>query len=239
MDKYKASILFTRPVDQQLVEKARAASINVVALPFISVASLPSEKILQSLSHLPKADCTVVFTSASAVDAIAGFKPDTSNWNVYCLSGGTLRSVRSCLADVTVSGVADDATALAYKIIEDKAIKEVHFFTGNLHLKGLPKILAEAGIEVHIHEVYNTILTPSVITEDFDGIAFFSPSAVESFFSVNQTRKETILFAVGALTAASLQSQGNEVVISPAPDQAILADHIIEYFNSKHNKIKD
>ena len=77
-----------------------------------------------------------------------------------------------------------------------------------------------------------------MVTEDYDGVVFFSPSAVESFISVNAVRKEATLFAVGQFTAASLRSFANEVIVSPTPDPILYIDHIIDYYNKKHDKNK-
>jgi uroporphyrinogen-III synthase len=68
----------------------------------------------------------------------------------------------------------------------------------------------------------------------YDGIAFFSPSAVESFFSINTVPEATRLFAIGETTAASISAYcSNPVVISDSPEKEALVRRMIDYFQLK------
>ena len=70
------------------------------------------------------------------------------------------------------------------------------FFSGNLRRDVLPTILKENKITFNEIEVYETNLTPKKISSKFDGILFFSPSAVESYLKLN-TIKDEICFCIG------------------------------------------
>ncbi len=84
---------------------------------------------------------------------------------------------------------------------------------------------------VHEVVVYETVETPTVAADDIDAILFFSPSAVKSFFSVNQLKSGAICFAIGATTAAAVKEySGNKVFISEAPTQEALLDLIIKTY---------
>src|SRR5258706_9822828 len=43
----------------------------------------------------------------------------------------------------------------------------------------------------------------------YDGILFFSPSGVESFFNTNEVNEQTILFAIGNTTATEIKKYTN------------------------------
>ena len=82
-------------------------------------------------------------------------------------------------------------------------------------------------------EVYQTKLAPFKISdqENFDGIMFFSPSAVESYFSNNKIKKE-ICFCVGNTTAAALEElKIKNIVVADLPtvEDTIIA--VFEHFN--------
>jgi uroporphyrinogen-III synthase len=81
--------------------------------------------------------------------------------------------------------------------------------------------------------VYNTIEKPQAVSKKYDGILFFSPSAVRSFFQKNKINAETILFAIGQTTARELRNYSNNTtVISEIPDtEKVIAD-VIKYFST-------
>jgi uroporphyrinogen-III synthase len=94
--------------------------------------------------------------------------------------------------------------------------------------------LKQAGIKVHEKVVYRTMLTPQEITRSYDGIAFFSPSTVESFFSVNKMAPETVIFAIGGTTAAAVRERcDNGILVSGSPDAEMTIRRMINYFEHK------
>jgi uroporphyrinogen-III synthase len=127
---------------------------------------------------------------------------------------------------------ANNATNLAQKIIES-GVKEIVFVCGNKRRDELPVLLNKAGIEIHELTVYETTKTPIVISEDFDAILFFSPSAVQSFFSVNQLKKNTACFAIGETTAGSISDvTNNRIIISKSPSQEEMLASVHFYFQN-------
>lgn len=79
--------------------------------------------------------------------------------------------------------------------------------------------------------MYRTVLTPQKVERSYDGIAFFSPSAVESFFSVNTIGLRVPLFAIGRTTEASLRSRvPNPVFTAGEPDKTVLIRKMIDFF---------
>jgi uroporphyrinogen-III synthase len=98
----------------------------------------------------------------------------------------------------------------------------------------LPERLTRKGIFVQEVPVYETASTPQKISGDFDGIIFFSPAAVKSFFSANALQEKTILFAIGKTTADTLtENCENEVILSHSPVKELLIEQAIDYFQNK------
>jgi uroporphyrinogen-III synthase len=71
------------------------------------------------------------------------------------------------------------------------------------------------------------------IDKVYDGILFFSPSAVESFFSKNKLPEQTVLFAIGNTTAKTIHRRycNNRIMISDQPGKDELIEQAIEYFS--------
>jgi uroporphyrinogen-III synthase len=172
---------------------------------------------------LPGAPSVVVFTSVNAVEAVRG-----SGWKIFCTSGATRRKVAERFGEPAIAGTADSAAELAATIVGEGWVKAVWFFCGEQRRNELPARLKQAGIELHEVVVYRTKLTPRKIGRDYDGIAFFSPSAVESFFSVNKIPVHTRLFAIGGTTAETIRRYcDNPVTTSGQPDAELLINQII------------
>jgi uroporphyrinogen-III synthase len=132
-----------------------------------------------------------------------------------------------------IMATAEYGKDLAQKIVE-YGVKEIVFFCGNKRRDELPTILREHNIAVHEVIVYETVEVPSVATNDIDAVLFFSPSAVNSFFSVNQLEKQTVCFAIGTTTADSIADYtDNKVIISEAPSQEMMLASLRFYFENK------
>lgn len=169
-----------------------------------------------------------VFTSSNAVKIILTSGIALQSKKMACISGETKKLLIE--NDIAVNIEADDAKSLADKLAQAKT-KSVVFFCGNIHRDELPQTLKVAGIEVDEVIVYQTHLTPVVVNEYIDGILFFSPSAVDSFFIKNQLSSTTVCFCIGPTTARHLASKTTATIqIAASPSQEKLIDQVINYF---------
>jgi uroporphyrinogen-III synthase len=97
----------------------------------------------------------------------------------------------------------------------------------------LPELLKKKNIGVNEIIVYKTIITPQKIEKKYDGILFFSPSAVKSFFEKNILDGQTVLFAIGSTTADKIRKfSKNKIVVSDVPDKTTLLNKAISYFQT-------
>ncbi|HEX9150948.1 MAG TPA: uroporphyrinogen-III synthase, partial [Flavobacterium sp.] len=86
--------------------------------------------------------------------------------------------------------------------------------------------------EVNEIVVYQTIAVPFKVEKKYHGILFFSPSAVESFFSNNKVTGQTVLFAIGKTTAMALKKYcNNKIITSDEPGKENLVRKMMEYFS--------
>jgi len=235
MQKSNWYILSTWPLSKTIVEDALQQGVVIEEVSFIETAPIIDEGLQKWLQAFSKQAITAVFTSMNAVEAVADVIKQKVDWTVYSIGSATQRFVAEKLG-VEVKAAAAYAAELADKIIAD-APAEVHFFCGNIRRDLLPQKLTEAGIRVHEIVVYQTIETPKRILKHFDGILFYSPSAVNSFFSVNTVDEDTQLFAIGTTTAEAVQQyHHNNVIIAMHPGKEELVQQAIRHFNKKTNE---
>ncbi|HZJ59948.1 MAG TPA: uroporphyrinogen-III synthase [Chitinophagaceae bacterium] len=233
MSQNKIFILSTRLVDDEFIREAKAKDVFVDVMPFIRTESISSTELQKKIKQALSISKTVVFTSNNAVEAVISEIEDQKiTWRIFCIGHSTKRSVEEYFGKKSIAGVADNAKELAQLIIS-AGISEATFFCGDQRRDVLPDQLRKNNIEVKEVVVYKTVATPGKIKKKYDGILFFSPSAVKSFFQENKLDQQVILFAIGSVTAEEIKKfSKNKIVISEVPDKRILLDSVAAYFES-------
>jgi uroporphyrinogen-III synthase len=233
--KYK--VLSTKKLEPSLIEQAKQKNIEIIEQTAISITTINTkDKWKEVYNYLEEGSQYVVFTSSHAVHAIKSFlhfyeSRGPVKWKIFSLSGRTKESIEE---NINLFGeiidTASDASLLAQKII-DRKVKEIIFFCGNKRRDELLDILKNASIEIKEVIVYDTAETPKQATDNVDGVLFFSPSAVNSFFTVNSLKKNAVCFAIGKTTAKWIaQFSNNKTVISESPNQEAVLAAIIKTF---------
>jgi uroporphyrinogen-III synthase len=229
-------ILSTRTLETALIEKAACADVSIDIATFIEIQKLITQEVQCSITKISKQRAVVVFTSMNAVEVLVDALPKEAvmpDWKIYCIGGATFTLVKKYWPYESVQSTAKDAAALAERIIAD-GIKEIIFFCGNKRREELPELLKLKNIIVNELKVYETVETPGKIERHYNGILFFSPSAVHSFFSKNKIASDTTLFAIGKTTAGVIkQFSDNNIIISDFPAKDQLVDKAIHFFTSK------
>jgi uroporphyrinogen-III synthase len=249
-------ILSTRPLAATLLDQGAAHGIAIHAQSFITTEPVIDETLGHHLQGLSTQPLVAVFTSMNAVKAVARHlglsssrpheestvdpRPDGPPWQIFCIGAATRQLIRDHFGEDRIAGTADAASALANIIIQWMARmtndttahpREIFFFCGDQRRDELPDQLRQSSIIVNELVVYHTRLTPHKIETIYDGIVFFSPSAVHSFFSVNKVPPATILFAIGATTADSFRTYThNRTILSASPEKETLIRQVIDYF---------
>ncbi len=232
MQQNNISILCTRPLPQLIVTEAMQSGIEIDVLSFIETESILSVEVQQEIEQVALQETTVIFTSMNAVDAVTvfldGHKPA---WNIYTLGTTTQKLVADYFGTDKILGAAADATKLGELIAGEAIATEVNFFCGDRRRDELPGILRNNDIEVNEIVVYHTIATPHIINKAYEGILFFSPSAVDSFFSVNKVAPHSLMFAIGRTTATSIKKYSdNKIIVANEPGKENLVEKMIAYF---------
>ncbi|HEX7692123.1 MAG TPA: uroporphyrinogen-III synthase [Sediminibacterium sp.] len=229
----KAYILATRQLDSSWTEKAREKGIVLDMVSFIKTESILSIEVQQEIEQAATQYATVVFTSAAAVEAVTelleGAVPE---WSIYCIGYHTREKVQAYFGAEKLGGTATTASALADDILAHADTDEVIFFAGNKRRNELPDKLRANGMEVNEITVYQTALTPQEITRKYDGILFFSPSTVESFYIKNKMPETTIAFAIGSSTAETISRHfPNKIIVSNTPVKNSVVQLALDHFS--------
>lgn len=238
MQQNKISILSTRPLNDSLVAEAKAAGIFIDELSFIETEPIQTIEVLQEIEKSFLQVTTVVFTSMNAVEAVSTVKGEQQpDWKIYCIGNTTKLLVKKYFGEDSIVGTANSAVELSELIVEEADTEKIIFFCGDQRRAELPEILHSNKIDVNEIIVYHTIPVPHKIEKEYSGILFFSPSAVESFFTNNKINEQIILFSIGNTTATEIKKYtNNTTVISEEPGKENLVRQMIEYFTTATNR---
>ncbi len=234
----KIRLLSTRLLDENTTAKAADANISIHSISFIRTQPIVSNELNKQLQQLAAQPLCVVFTSANAVDAIAEVIQQ-HNWKFFCVSGKTKEHVMAVFGEEAIIATAKNANLLADRIISLNNVRKAVFFCGDQHLNHLPQKLRQHNITTNEVTVYTTVQTPQFIEENYDGILFFSPSAVHSFFSMNTVPIDTVLFSIGDTTTAAIQSYcTNKIVTSDWPGADSLLEQVTHFYNEASHQVE-
>ncbi|MBW2961665.1 uroporphyrinogen-III synthase [Mesonia aestuariivivens] len=162
-------------------------------------------------TELPKYIENAIITSKNAWLAI---KEKTTINQAFVVGSKTENIVEE--ANISIIEKANNAKELADQIIKKHAEKSFTFLCGNKRRDELPILLQQHQIQFNEIEVYQTKLNPKEFQQEFDGVLFFSPSAVKSFFKLNKSRNE-IAFCIGNTTAQEAKKYTSTIRVANQP----------------------
>ncbi|MFA6059980.1 MAG: uroporphyrinogen-III synthase [Taibaiella sp.] len=216
---------------------ASSNNIKMEEQPFIRVDLLHNAVLMQRIAHIGLDKRTVIFTSKNSVASVVNMLQDKQpKWDVYSLEGATMQAIQQYFTQVTIKQIARTAIDLVNIIDVNAANDPVVFFCGDKRMDTIPEVIKSKGVDLEEVIVYQTLHTPSVILKKYDGILFFSKSAVESFASANKLPVDTTLFAIGGTTAKALRDYAGDtlsIIQSPDPSERTLMKTIIDFYNDE------
>ena len=229
----KVQILSTKKISDSLIKDAAQKNICIDEINFIETKENIPAEIKNRISELSEQNILAIFTSSNAVKVVGKIVSPETNWKIYCIEPATKKTVETIFPNSSIAATAKDAAELSEKIVKENSVKQIVFFCGNQRRDLLPSQLKNNGIEVEELVVYQTIGTPQIISKKYDGILFFSPSAVRSFFAKNKLEATTQIFSVGKTTADEINFfSNNPIIISEIPATENLIAEVIKHFSS-------
>lgn len=223
-------LLVTKKIDESLRKKAEENGVDVTEKDFIQIELLPVEEA----ARLAQQKITAIFTSKNAVKAVARSIPASGNvkWKIFCLAGATQTVVKKYFPFSEAAATAWNGAELAQEIIASGPSEELFFFCGDKRRNEIPDALEKSSVPLKEIVSYKTLLAPTKVEEKFDAIAFFSPTAVESFFSLNVLDERTLCFSVGNTTSGALEKySAGRIITLPEASEKSLIDEALKIIN--------
>ncbi len=190
----------------------------------IALVQFDAIQVVPTDFKAPKNISSAIVSSHNAVKQLMSEKITAQNW--YCV--GEKSKNHLIQNGQNVAKTAQNASELADFITKYANNDEFLFFCGDRKRDELPDILRQNDVRLKLLEIYRTELNPQRISGDFDAILFFSPSAVQSFVSLN-TMNNCMAFCIGHTTAnEALKHTSNIVVAKKATIDNVLIQ-LIKY----------
>lgn len=233
-------ILATKFLIESELKRLNKAGIKHAYHPFIEIRSKEDQQTILRVKKIFE-ECNdktlMVFTSANALRFLflaqkyAG--KNLAKAKVACIEGLTLQNSHNFFKPENIVIKANNAAALGDQISKSNFTSVIHF-CGNISLGDVSDALAVTNKNVERFVVYETVLTPQKVRMQYNGVLFFSPSAVNSFYSVNEPSEQTVCFAIGATTAKEIQKyHSNKVMICSKASQSEMVSLVIEFFKNQ------
>ena len=215
----KISIFSTKKISHSLASDF----FSVDCVDFIEIKPMATNQKIVS-NHF-------IFTSKNAVkQAFAQYDfKEIKKPSFYCVGEKTAQLLQK--KGFHPVFVEQSAEELAKKIVLINQ-KEFTFFCGNIHLEILPNILKSNYITLQKIVLYETIQKPIKIEKLYDAYIFYSPSGVDSFFTLNTISQKSMVFAIGQTTAKRLSAKINNKIIVPSASKI---DEILAAIKAHYN----
>ncbi len=166
-----------------------------------------------------------LFTSVQAVKSLQhnGFNFAKIK-AAYCVGGKTAVALNHL--GVTVAVAARSAHELGKVITANYRQHKFVAFVGNLRRDELFELLAGHQVAVTEVVVYDTVILPKLLGEQFDRVLFFSPSGVRGYVEGGNTT-HAAAYCLGDTTASEAKKYFNRVHTAPEPQVKVLVDYLI------------
>ncbi|WP_245583402.1 uroporphyrinogen-III synthase [Salinimicrobium terrae] len=216
-----ASVLSTKKLSPGQRELLLNRGFGLVEMDFITVVPINFQ-----IKNLPP---NLIFTSKNSVKSILNhpLKKEIQEKNIFCVGEKTAEFLKQ--NGFKVSKKANYGANLASEIINNHRIDQFLFFCGKKRNPDLPERLNLAGVNFIEVEVYDTHELSKKIDRTFDGVLFFSPSAVRSYCSEN-AMQDSIAFCIGTTTAAEARKLTNNIVIATTPSIENVIVQVVKTF---------
>ena len=219
-------LIVTKNISLSFKERLLQQGYSVVDIPLIEIKPI--------LFELKEVDQNVIFTSQSAVHIL--LQKQQANQGLlqdkkYFCVGEKVKSLLEKNGQKVVK-MSQNASELAHSLVMNHKNEQFSFFCGTRRMDDLELVFAKNEMKLNIIPIYDTLLTPHKIKLDVDGILFYSPSAVESFFIKNKWPKNTYGFCIGKTTANALKKYTDRFYVASQPKESALLVKLKQHFSA-------
>ncbi|WP_421919438.1 uroporphyrinogen-III synthase [Marinifilum sp.] len=228
------NVLFTRKIIEKHCDFGKKMGLSIEDHPFIDIelCNFPNS-VIEALKT--KENAIWVFTSTNAVRSLLESIPNISDYNkrkCFAVGEKTAEELRKHDFEVIVAE-QHNAVSLVDRLAQESASALYFYFSGNMRRKTITNFFNKNEIEYQEIECYIThLIQPKLNIDRFNAVCFCSPSAVVSFFSKYQLKKEVACIAIGNTTALKLLNYTENVVMSEKANIYSMLEICNEYLNS-------
>ena len=219
-------LLSTKIVSKKFKDLLIKNNYQIEEKSFIKILPFKSKSNISILEN-------IIFTSKNAVKIILRnsiIKNNLANKNIYCVGKSTAELIKKNNLNLIKS--EDNSKNLSKFILANfkNSKNSFTYFSGKKRIRELENNLKKNNINIIVHEVYDTLLTPIKINDLYDGVIFYSPSAVKSFFKGNNSLNNTYGFCIGNTTAKELSNYSNRFSVAKSNSEENMLESINNYF---------
>jgi len=219
-------LLSTKIVSKKFKDLLIKNNYQIEEKSFIKILPFKSESNISILEN-------IIFTSKNAVKIILKnsiIKNNLANKDIYCVGKSTAELIKKNNLNLIKS--EDNSKILSKFILANfkNSKNSFTYFSGKKRIRELENNLKKNNINIIVHEVYDTLLTPIKINDLYDGVIFYSPSAVKSFFKGNNSLNNTYGFCIGNTTAKELNNYSNRFSVAKSNSEENMLESINKYF---------
>ena len=219
-------LLSTKIVSKKFKDLLIKNNYQIEEKSFIKILPFKSKSNISILEN-------IIFTSKNAVEIILKnyiIKNNLANKDIYCVGKSTAELIKKNNLNLIKS--EDNSKNLSKFILANfkNSKNSFTYFSGKKRIRELENNLKKNNINIIVHEIYDTLLTPLKINDLYDGVIFYSPSAVKSFFKGNNSLNNTYGFCIGNTTAKELSNYSNRFSVAKSNSEENMLESINKYF---------
>ena len=220
-------LMVTKNISLSFKERLLQQGYSVVDIPLIEIKPIAFE--------LKEVDQNVIFTSQNAVRILLQKQQPNQDLlkdkKCFCV-GEKVKSLLGKNGQKVVK-MAQNASELAHFLVKNHKKDSFSFFCGQQRRSEIETSLNQCKMDLDIHEVYKTTYTSKYFENFFDGILFFSPSAVSSYFIKNTWPESAHGFCIGSSTSKTLSKFTSNFSTAKNPTENQLLNIIHKYYVEK------
>ncbi len=234
----KPVVLFTREMPDDELDIVRSSGFDVIVKPLIKIVPQPADVILREVDSKPKPDAIVVTSkngSKALVRIFDAWGDDCFSKPIYALGQKTAAPLKDnsiSYINCHVTTGSETAKFIAEVLKRENAV--IWHFCGNRSRKETGDELEKSGFN---YVPIISYFTQNADVKDLDSlsvsaIAFYSPSAVQSYSEQSKDKNMSIpIFAIGPTTEAEVQKAGfTKVYAACEPTILGLNQQLKDYF---------
>jgi uroporphyrinogen-III synthase len=222
----KFNILATKNLSLDLLKLFNQSKLNVVAMDFISTIpyKFDTKELLQTYHWIISSQTTFRILEENYTNV------ELNKINFYCVGEQTKTYILK--QNYNVVEWAHYSKDLAKILITKYKDINYNFIGGEMRRDELPSLLKNQNVSFKMINIYKTVLSPHEIINPFDGILFFSPSAIRSYIKLNTFTNEN-LFCIGQTTAKEAFKYSNLIHVANSPSFKSVIESVNTYYNEQ------